>query len=94
MDGCKHCGQSTVNCQCLKFDKSAPRNGSTMKDLSLSNPLQSFLHYAAPHFAHNHNMGLNSTHAKTSNSQSDNDGGLGTPAGFSASGTPNGGPSF
>jgi hypothetical protein len=93
MEGCQSCGQNTANCQCLKFDKSAHRQGKTMADLSFRNPLKSFTHYAAPLFAHNFNgEPTNSTDAKADTGHSDNSSGM--PTGSPTSGLSSSGPSF
>ena len=93
LEGCDACGQNITNCQCLRFDKNAPRDGTTMADLSLNDPLKSFFYYAAPLVPQNSNRAPSSISAKASSNQSDNDG-LGMPAGFSSTGSPSGGPAF
>ncbi|MAZ76718.1 MAG: hypothetical protein CMH31_05385 [Micavibrio sp.] len=48
LEGCQSCGSSLLDCQCIKFDAEAKRNGFSMDDLAQQAPLTAFSLYGQP----------------------------------------------
>lgn len=64
LQGCHSCGQTIMNCQCIKYSKESKQTGAKITDDHFPDPLKNFVFYAHPVSAHNLNAPFTPENAK------------------------------